>query len=159
MTIRRDVPGLTDAVDNTMDLVCALLAGYKRWTSDPLADGYLSSIHHYVDGLNRLHPDVQLHSIHHMAFHVYDFLRLFGPVHSWWCFPFERLIGKLQRTTHNHRFGELEGTIHRAFVNGGNLRRWLSQPSCPDVVRACKKLFDKIYAPNTGNFFTYFSTK
>jgi hypothetical protein len=152
MTIRRDVPGLMDAVNNTMDLVCALLAGYKQWTSDPLANGYLSSICHYIDGLNRLHPNVQLHSIHHMAFHIYNFLCLFGPVHSWWCFPFERLIGKLQRTTHNHWFGKLEGTIYRAFVDGGNLRQWLLQPSCPDVVCACKTLFDKIYIPKHNDY-------
>jgi hypothetical protein len=43
----------------------------------------------------------------HMAMHIYDFLLLFGPIRSWWCFPFERLIGKLQRLPHNHKFGRL----------------------------------------------------
>ncbi|KAF9066186.1 hypothetical protein BDP27DRAFT_1150464, partial [Rhodocollybia butyracea] len=33
----------------------------------------------------------------HTAGHIYDFLLLFGPVMSWWCFPFERLIGALQK--------------------------------------------------------------
>ncbi|KAI1782701.1 hypothetical protein LXA43DRAFT_905041, partial [Ganoderma leucocontextum] len=26
-----------------------------------------------------------------------------------------------------------------------NLRRWLSRPNCPDVIRRCKTLFDKLY--------------
>ncbi|KAE9382676.1 hypothetical protein BT96DRAFT_772727, partial [Gymnopus androsaceus JB14] len=32
----------------------------------------------------------------HAAGHIYDFLLLFGPVMSWWCFPFEHMIGALQ---------------------------------------------------------------
>ena len=27
-----------------------------------------------------------------MALHLPDYLLLYGPVHSWWTFPFERLI-------------------------------------------------------------------
>jgi hypothetical protein len=152
LSAQYDTPGLASTVENTMDLVCALIAGCKRWMSESRSDYYLASISRYIDGLNRLYPDIQLNSIHHMAFHIFDFLRLFGPVQSWWCFPFERLIGRLQRTTHNHRFGELEATIHRAFVDGGNLRRWLSRPSCPDIIRACKQLFDKVYAPKRDNY-------
>ncbi|KAJ3765267.1 hypothetical protein FB446DRAFT_698362 [Lentinula raphanica] len=42
----------------------------------------------------------------HAAGHIYDFLLLFGPVLSWWCFPFERLIGVLQKVnTNDHRGG------------------------------------------------------
>ncbi|KAF9027871.1 hypothetical protein BDP27DRAFT_1142325, partial [Rhodocollybia butyracea] len=32
----------------------------------------------------------------HAVGHIYDFLLLFGPVISWWCFPFECLIGAIQ---------------------------------------------------------------
>ncbi|KIK12696.1 hypothetical protein PISMIDRAFT_45180, partial [Pisolithus microcarpus 441] len=41
----------------------------------------------------------------HMACHISDYLKLFGPVHSWWCFPFEHLIGHLQCLPINHKFG------------------------------------------------------
>lgn len=41
--------------------------------------------------------------------------------------------------------GQLEATIHRAFLRGANLRRWLCQQDCPQVVRDCKTLFEKIY--------------
>ncbi|KAE9382827.1 hypothetical protein BT96DRAFT_845020 [Gymnopus androsaceus JB14] len=37
--------------------------------------------------------------------HIYDFLLLFGPVISWWCFPFERLIGALQKINTNDFVG------------------------------------------------------
>ena len=37
----------------------------------------------------------------------YNFLCLFGSVHSWWCFPFQCLIGPLQWLTSNHKFGKV----------------------------------------------------
>ena len=37
--------------------------------------------------------------------HIYEFLDLWGPVYHWWCFPFERLIGSLQRLPTNNLFG------------------------------------------------------
>ncbi|EIN10110.1 hypothetical protein PUNSTDRAFT_66638 [Punctularia strigosozonata HHB-11173 SS5] len=71
-----------------------------------MAIAYRDYIANYVGNLTALYPDIVCRSNHHMAFHIYDFLLLFGPVHSWWCFPFERLIGRLQRLPHNHRLGE-----------------------------------------------------
>lgn len=41
--------------------------------------------------------------------------------------------------------GELERTIHRAFLRAANLRRWLARPNCPEAVRQCKTLFDRLY--------------
>ncbi|KAK0431495.1 hypothetical protein EV421DRAFT_1720503, partial [Armillaria borealis] len=41
----------------------------------------------------------------HVLFHIYDFLLLFGPVISWWCFPFEHLIGALQKINTSSRVG------------------------------------------------------
>jgi hypothetical protein len=40
-----------------------------------------------------------------MALHVGQFLKRFGPVCGWWTFPFERLIGSMQRMNHNSRVG------------------------------------------------------
>ena len=37
---------------------------------------------------------------------VADYLRLYGPVRGWWMFPFERVIGDLQRTNTNSQQGE-----------------------------------------------------
>ena len=93
------------ALEHTMALVCALLVSCKRTVTITRANAYRAYIRDYVRGLTELYPNIRHQSIHHMAFHVYDFLLLFGPVYSWWCFPFERLIGKLQRMNQNHRFG------------------------------------------------------
>jgi hypothetical protein len=41
-----------------------------------------------------------------MALHLAEYLRLYGPVHSWWTFPFERLIGMLQRIPNNFQNGQ-----------------------------------------------------
>lgn len=145
-------PHFVATVDNTMELVLALIVGCRGTTSRRRADSYRDHLRSYIEGLKTLYPNLQLHSIHHLAFHIHDFLMLFGPVPSWWCFPYERLIGTLQRTNHNHIFGELEATIHRTFVYSGALLRWLSRPSCPDIVRACKRLYDKVYAPKRDDF-------
>ncbi|KAJ7441261.1 hypothetical protein FB451DRAFT_1058265 [Mycena latifolia] len=105
----------------------------------------------WVDGLNKHHPHTADHGRKtniHAAFHIYDFLLLFGPIISWWCFPFERLIGILQRINTNDQIGgELEATITQSFIRGANLRRWLNRPDCPEVIKEFKRLFDKAYTP------------
>jgi hypothetical protein len=30
----------------------------------------------------------------------------YGPVHGWWMFPFERVIGALQKTNTNYKIGK-----------------------------------------------------
>jgi hypothetical protein len=60
----------------------------------------------YVQNLKAAYPHFTPHSNHHMAQHIAGFLDDFGPVHSWWCFPFENLIGILQRLPTNHKSGE-----------------------------------------------------
>ncbi|KAJ7615265.1 hypothetical protein DFH06DRAFT_1008694 [Mycena polygramma] len=81
-----------------------------------------------------------------MAFHIYDFLILFGPVISWWTFPFERVIGFLERiNTNSHIGGELEATLSRSFMRGASIRRWLRRPDCPAVFRELKALFEKTF--------------
>ena len=98
-------PQLKAILDHTMQLVCAVLLACKRVTTSRRMEMYRQYLRRYIEKLPVLYPDLGCESIHHMAFHVYDFLKLFGPVHSWWAFPFERLIGQLQRIPTNHKFG------------------------------------------------------
>jgi len=51
----------------------------------------------YINQIQCLFPNYKLHPNHHLALHIAEFLLLFGPVHSWWAFPFKCLIGNLQR--------------------------------------------------------------
>jgi hypothetical protein len=119
----------------------------------------------YIQDLSFAHPDVKPCPNMHMAIHISHFLCLFGPVHSWWCFPFEWLIGQIQRLLSNHRFGtvplshvthtytesfyagQMESTMLHSFLKASNLKCWLAKPDCPTVIKECKVLFKKIYMP------------
>ncbi|KIM53743.1 hypothetical protein SCLCIDRAFT_138348, partial [Scleroderma citrinum Foug A] len=107
-------------LDNTMDLISAV----------------------YVGNLKHVHPTFGLRPNHHASFHIYNYLVLFGPVHSWWTFPFERLIGILQRLSSNHKNGELERTMLHSYLKGAKLHAWLSRPDCPPAIQECKVLLD-----------------
>lgn len=94
------------ALDHTMLLVQAMIIAVKRYTSDGRATAYLQLYAEYVEGLKNLYPGTRATPSHHAAFHIYDFLKLFGPIFAWWAFPFERVIGRLQRIPKNHKKGE-----------------------------------------------------
>jgi hypothetical protein len=104
---RTSDPELRRVLDHTMDLFSALRLACLRTMTKSRAEKYRQYIISYVRDLATLHPEQGYRPNHHMAIHIYDFLLLFGPVRSWWCFPFERLIGQLQRLHTNHKFGML----------------------------------------------------
>ncbi|KDR78692.1 hypothetical protein GALMADRAFT_64597 [Galerina marginata CBS 339.88] len=93
------------ALDHTMALVSAISLACMRTMTESRRKSYRRYILSWMEDLTVVHPDAK-HSVNgHMAIHIYDFLRFFGPVRSWWCFPFERVIGQLQRLPSNHKFG------------------------------------------------------
>jgi hypothetical protein len=98
-------PELQPLLHLTMLLVSAVHIACKRTLTREDATAYRTYMVEYLNLLRELLPGASLRDNDHMAMHIYDFLLLFGPVRSWWCFPFERLIGKLQRIPHNHKFG------------------------------------------------------
>jgi hypothetical protein len=93
-------------LDHTMTLFSAVNVACLQTMTTQRQSAYHELITRYVHDLPLLHPKVNLRPNHHMAQHIHEFITLFGPVRSWWCFPFERLIGLLQRLPTNHRFGE-----------------------------------------------------
>lgn len=98
---RRELLGLT------MDLVSAVLLASSRVTSPTNAQACHKFLLSYRQRLATLFPDYECHPNHHMALHLSEHLLLFGPVHGWWTFPFERMIGKLQRISTNYKPGEI----------------------------------------------------
>ena len=92
---------LKSILDHTMDLVSVVYVSCARTMTLECATAS------YVGSLRHIHSTSNVRPNHHASFHVYDYLVLFGPVHSWWTFPFERLIGILQCLPTNHKFGEL----------------------------------------------------
>jgi hypothetical protein len=43
--------------------------------------------------------------------------------------------------------GQMEATVHEAYIKAGKLRQWLQKPSCLEVMKECKNLLDKATAP------------
>lgn len=60
----------------------------------------------YLEATRLLFPQAAIVPNHHLALHLPRFLKLFGPPHAWWCFPYERFNGILQEVHTNHHFGE-----------------------------------------------------
>ena len=93
----------------TISLISAIIIATSHTVTPTSATAYKQHMLDYINGLKRLFPDYRLHPNHHMALHIPEFLLLFGPVHSWWTFPFERLIGNLQRMPNNGKIGKCFG--------------------------------------------------
>ncbi|KAG1866120.1 hypothetical protein F4604DRAFT_1928133 [Suillus subluteus] len=160
-------------LDHTMALVSAVHIVCLRSMMTARAAAYRGYIVDWIRDLQVLLPHATHRTNGHMALHVWDYLQLFGPVRSWWCFPYERLIGQLQRLPSNHIFGTIsislstmdflrwlagqqESTLLRSYIQAARLKYWLNRPSCPPVFKEVKALFDRFVSPsiNTNPIFT-----
>ncbi|PPQ84375.1 hypothetical protein CVT24_009431 [Panaeolus cyanescens] len=131
-------------LDVTLCLVSAIAIATSRRTSVKHADEYFSLMLKYLTGLKELFPDYKFLPNHHMALHLGDYLKRFGPVHGWWTFPFERLIGILQRIPNNGKIGgELEQTMALSFARAACLRSLFAKNCCPQSIRDIEEVFDK----------------
>lgn len=93
-------------VNLTLDLVSAVITATSRTTSSAHVCAYRQHMQDYLVGLKNIFPDYKFHANHHMALHLAEYIALFGPVHSWWAFPFKRIIGMLQHISTNYKPGE-----------------------------------------------------
>ena len=91
----------------TISLISAVIIASSRTTSQEKADLYLHHMTNYVNGLRDLFPRYKIRPNHHMALHLAEYLHFYGPIYSWWTFPFERLIGLLQRIPNNFQNGTI----------------------------------------------------
>ncbi|KAH9855542.1 hypothetical protein C2E23DRAFT_684025, partial [Lenzites betulinus] len=83
----------------------------------------------YLEGIKELYHGTKIQPNHHLALHIGVFLRLFGPVHSWRSFAFERFNFYLQSINTNMTFGELEMTFMMHSCRAANLRPLLRSPA------------------------------
>ncbi|KAH8978428.1 hypothetical protein EDB86DRAFT_2783214, partial [Lactarius hatsudake] len=67
---------------------------------------YTNTMKNYLKTLKDLHPNKRFRPNHVNALLIGNYLRLYGPVRGWWMFPFERVIGDLQRSSTNNILGE-----------------------------------------------------
>ena len=91
---------------STMHLATAIRWGTSDVTSQAHADKYTQHMKAYLETLLHLYPSFKLRPNHHAALHIGFFLREFGPMRGWWMYPFERIIGILQKTNTNFKIGE-----------------------------------------------------
>lgn len=96
---------LSTVLEHTMHLVQALCLSCYRTTSDTRATRMHEHLRSYVGQLLEVFTEVRPVANQHMALHLGSFMQLFGPVHSWWTYPFERLIGRLQKMPTNNKTG------------------------------------------------------
>lgn len=94
-------------LDLTITLLSAVNIASSRVTSVANSTEYERLMYKYRRDLRTLFPDYKAKPNHHVAMHIGEYLRMYGPVHGWWTFPFERLIGMLQRITTNYKPGTL----------------------------------------------------
>lgn len=105
-------------------------ADYSCWTkfvdacvllcSQTLTSGQISQAHNlivqYCQAFQELYGKSACTINMHLACHMADCIRDFGPVHAFWCFSFERMNGQLGAIpTNNH---SVEVQLMRKFVDG-----------------------------------------
>jgi hypothetical protein len=100
-----DAARFREILDHTMLMVSAISLACMRTMTQTRSAAYLKYMAQYIEDLIIIHPQINHRPNHHMSMHLPHFFRLFGPVRSWWCFPFERLIGQIQRLLSNHKLG------------------------------------------------------
>ena len=100
-----DIARLSKVFESTMLLATAIQWGTSHRTSSLHARTYKDYMSQYLAGIRALRPELDLHPNHHNALHLPEFFPLFGPMHGWWMYPFERVNGILQSTPSNFKLG------------------------------------------------------
>ncbi len=93
-------------LEHFIHLAKAILILDLRFSSNELSILYEEHIQRYLADLAELYPDIVIKITHHVAQHAGEFLRRFGPVHSYRTQVFERTNGIMQDKNTNSKFGE-----------------------------------------------------
>jgi hypothetical protein len=148
--------------ESTMLLATAIQWATSHVTSKTHAEQYTKCMHAYLNCLRELYPNIALRPSHHASLHIGQFLLRFGPMHGWWMFPFERVIGNLQKTNTNHKLGEsvacdhnvdltnwtilqgqMEATMLESFCAAANLKGFLQRSDNSSVVKECSAVIQR----------------
>ncbi|KAJ3889198.1 hypothetical protein GG344DRAFT_52178 [Lentinula edodes] len=145
-----DAKDMSSVLDTSLYLTCALITMTKHRLRLQDRLNFREYLRCHILGLKHNFPGWILPS-HHVSFHIFDYMDLFGPVHNFWCFPGERLISRLRNITINHKIGEFESTLLHSFCKGSAFRRWLLHPNCPPLLKVLRQLLDKAFGLNKDN--------
>ena len=81
-------------LDNFIHLVTAVDLATRRSMDEERAKAFDHHMLLYLQGLREIFSH-HLVPNHHLSLHLVACLLLFGPVHGWWAYPFERFNGLL----------------------------------------------------------------
>lgn len=97
---------------NFCHIVSLVNLALKRVMTSEIISSYRHHIRQYLESSVVLFDNCQPTCNHHLAMHLADCLENFGPVRSWWSFPFERLMGDILKSCHNNHLGK---SMHNTF--------------------------------------------
>lgn len=108
---RRSASGKQDEsraklVHSTFLLAIAIRWATSHRTSAMHVEKYTETMKAYLETLRDLRPTERFRPNHTNALLISRYLHLYGPVRGWWMFPFERVIGDLQRSNTNNKLGK-----------------------------------------------------
>lgn len=95
-----------EMLDNFMDLVYAVEIGSLLAVDVAQIQAYDTRILRYLKGIKELYPHFRLRPNFHLAAHIGDFMKLFGPVHSYRTFGAERYNHVLQNIDTSRKHGK-----------------------------------------------------
>ena len=93
-------------VESTILLTTAIQWATSYCMSAIHAGHYMLCMVAYLSILKKLYPTLAWHPNHHATLYIGAFLLLFGPMHGWWMFTYEQVIGLLQKTNVNYKCGK-----------------------------------------------------
>ncbi|KAI0665423.1 hypothetical protein C8Q78DRAFT_1072989 [Trametes maxima] len=139
-------PEEQEVLQNFVHLISAVTLATRRSMTLERAASYDYHMQRYLRGLRSLF-DHKLVPNHHLSLHLRPLLELFGPVHGWWAFPFERYNGILQRMNTNSRASDMPATFMRSWYMGSNIRwlmrttEWPDEPPYGDMIKTFETAF------------------
>lgn len=104
-------------LQNFVDLVVAVDLATRRTMDAERARLFDEHMLQYLRSLRELFEH-KLVPNHHLSLHIAACLLLFGPVHGWWAYPFERYNGIIQRLNTNHKIGMQITSIAALYCTG-----------------------------------------
>ncbi|KAH9909423.1 uncharacterized protein BXZ73DRAFT_59511 [Epithele typhae] len=118
-------------LENFVHLAIAVDLASRRSMSPERARLFDAHMASYLRGIREIF-DHDLVPNHHLSLHLCTCLLLFGPVHGWWAFPFERFNGIIQRLNTNNKIDEIPLSYMRLFCLGSRLRHIFDSTDWPD---------------------------
>jgi hypothetical protein len=94
-----------EMLTNYMHLITATHVANMRTTSKEDISDYMFHMKRYLAGFVGLYKEAKVQPTHHLCLHLGKLLDLFGPVHSWRTWGFERYNYTLQNIKTNRKFG------------------------------------------------------